>query len=165
MTKLRKMIHQSEFYIFLVIMALAVIIHARSGQFFTGNNLVDLANAMIVPGLFSIGTFMIIVSGGIDVSFPAIAALASYVVTIVLNHFGYTGPIVIPFAFAALIGIACGALNGLFIGKMKLPALIVTLGTASAVQGNTARCPKCTTDQYTSCIDERIWESESFYIS
>ena len=135
MNKIKKLTHQTEFYIFLVIIVLALIIQARSNQFFTGNNLVDLANALIVPALFSIGTFMIIVSGGIDVSFPALAALASYIVTVVLNGMNYTGPIIVPFLFAGAIGLACGAFNGLFIAKMRLPALIATLGTQSVFRG------------------------------
>ena len=135
MNKIKKMTHQTEFYIFLVIIVLACIIQGRSGQFFTGNNIVSLLNAMIVPALFSIGTFMIIVSGGIDVSFPAVAALTSYVVTIVLNAADYTGPIVVPFLFAGALGLACGAFNALFIAKMRLPALIATLGTQSVFRG------------------------------
>lgn len=135
MNTIKKVTHRTEFYIFLVIIVLALIIQIRSDQFFTGNNLVDLAGALIVPALFSIGTFMIIVSGGIDVSFPALAALVSYVVTIVLNGANYTGPIIIPFLFAGALGLVCGAFNGLFIAKMRLPALIVTLGTQSVFRG------------------------------
>ena len=66
---LHKLVRSNEFYLFLVIIALCVVIQARSGQFFTPNNLVDLANAMVVPGLFGVGAYMVIVSGGIDVSF------------------------------------------------------------------------------------------------
>ena len=73
-----KLTRSNEFYVFLVIVALSVVIQARSGQFFTANNLVDIANAMVVPGLFGIGAFMVLVSGGIDVSFPALASLAVY---------------------------------------------------------------------------------------
>ncbi|MEG0256803.1 MAG: ABC transporter permease [Christensenella sp.] len=135
MNTIKKLTHRTEFYIFLVIIALAIVIQARSGQFFTGNNIVDLIGALIVPALFSIGTFMIIVSGGIDVSFPALAALVSYIVTVVLNGANYTGPIIIPFIFAGALGLVCGAFNGLFIAKMRLPALIVTLGTQSVFRG------------------------------
>ena len=39
MNKIKKLTHQTEFYIFLVIIVLALIIQARSNQFFTGNNL------------------------------------------------------------------------------------------------------------------------------
>ncbi|MUP49263.1 ABC transporter permease, partial [Veillonellaceae bacterium M2-8] len=50
MTSLKtKILRANEFWVFLVIVALALVIQARSGQFFTANNLVDLANAMVVP--------------------------------------------------------------------------------------------------------------------
>jgi len=136
MNTIKKVTRRTEFYIFLVIIVLALIIQARSNQFFTGNNLVDLAGALVVPALFSIGTFMIIVSGGIDVSFPALAALVSYVVTIVLNGANYTGPIVIPFLFAGALGLVCGAFNGLFIAKMRLPFRGILQGALNAQQIN-----------------------------
>lgn len=132
---MKQLVRKTEFYIFLVILVLSFVIQAKSDQFFTGNNFVDLARAMIVPGLFSIGTFMIIVSGGIDVSFPAVAALCSYSVTSILLWAGYQGPVIVPFLMAALMGLFMGAFNGLFIAKMRLPALIVTLGTQSVFRG------------------------------
>ena len=61
---------RNEFYIFLVIIVMGVLIELRSGQFFTPNNIVDLLSALIVPGMFALGAFMVIVSGGVDVSFP-----------------------------------------------------------------------------------------------
>lgn len=132
---MKNLLRKTEFYIFLVITILGIIIQGKSGQFFTGNNFVDLMRAMIVPGLFGIGTFMIIISGGIDVSFPAIASLVSYSVTSILLAMNYQGSVLLPFIMAALMGIVLGAVNGVFIGKMKLPALIVTLGTQSVFRG------------------------------
>ena len=79
MLALRRTFGRSEPWVFAAIVALSLLIQARSGQFFTGNNLVDLARALVVPALFSIGCMMVIVSGGIDVSFTAIASLAMYV--------------------------------------------------------------------------------------
>ena len=40
-----------------------------------------------------------------------------------------------PFLFAGALGLACGAFNALFIAKMRLPALIATLGTQSVFRG------------------------------
>ena len=39
---------------------------------------------MVVPGLFAVAAHLVLVSGGIDVSFPALASLAVYVTTRVL---------------------------------------------------------------------------------
>ncbi|PID97788.1 MAG: sugar ABC transporter permease [Actinobacteria bacterium] len=136
MTKIRqKILRSNEFYVFLVIIALAVIIEVRSGQFFTANNLADLANAAIVPGLFAIGAHLVIVSGGIDVSFPALASLAVYATTRFLVDMGYAGPVIVPFAIAILLGALLGAFNGIFTSRLTVPTLIITLGTANVFNG------------------------------
>ena len=132
---LKKLTRRNEPYIFLVVLALAMLIQFRSGQFFTGNNLVDISSAMVVPGLFAIGTFMVILSGGIDVSFPALASLTNYATTKMLLDAGYTGGIWLPVLISLVLGAALGAFNGLFIGILGLPALIVTLGSSSVFKG------------------------------
>ena len=55
---LRKITQRNEFYTFLIVLALAVAVEITSGQFFTPNNAVDLASAMVVPGLFAVAEFM-----------------------------------------------------------------------------------------------------------
>lgn len=130
-----KIIRANEFYVFLVIAAVSLIIQLRSGQFFTPNNLVDLANAMVVPGLFAVGTYMVLVSGGIDVSFPALASLAVYAVTRYLVDSGFQGSILIPFLLVIVLGAVLGAFNGLFTSRLAVPTLIITLGTANVFSG------------------------------
>ncbi len=132
---LRRLTRRNEPYIFLVLLALCLLIEVRSGQFFTANNLVDIASAMVVPGLFALGIYMVIVSGGIDVSFPALASLTSYATTKYLLDAGYTGGIWLPMAMSLVMGAALGAVNGVFIGFFGLPAMIVTLGTSSVFKG------------------------------
>jgi simple sugar transport system permease protein len=129
------MLRSSEPYVLAAIIALCLLIQARSGQFFSGNNLVDLARSLIVPALFSIGCMMVIVSGGIDVSFTAIASLAMFVTDKVLLASHYSGPVVLAYAMAACLGFAMGALNGFLIAILRLPTLVVTLGTSSLYTG------------------------------
>ncbi|MGV8913581.1 MAG: ABC transporter permease [Rhodoglobus sp.] len=132
---MRKLTRSNEFYLLLVIITVSIIIQARSGQFFTANNLVDLANAMVVPGIFAVGAFMVLVAGGIDVSFPALASLAVYATTRVLADAGYTGGVWLPFAMVIVAGAILGAFNGLFTSRFVVPVLIITLGTASVFSG------------------------------
>lgn len=134
-TKMKKLTKYNEFYIFLVIILLSLVIQVRSGQFFTPNNLVDLTSALIVPGLFAIGTFMVIVSGGIDVSFPALASLSVYATTRILVDTGYQGGMLLPIIMCTVFGAVLGSLNGFLISKFNLQPLIVTLGTASIFKG------------------------------
>ena len=131
----RKLFKANEFYLFLVVAAVCLVIQARSGQFFTANNLVDIANAMVVPGLFAVGAFMVIVSGGIDVSFPALASLAVYATTRMLVDTHYDGGIIVPILMTVTFGALLGAFNGYFAGRLAVPELIITLGTASVFAG------------------------------
>ena len=135
MTLINKLVRSNEFYLFLVIVVICVIIQIRSGQFFTPNNLVDLANAMVVPGLFGVGAYMVIVSGGIDVSFPALASLAVYAVTRILVDQDFQGPWIVPFLLVVVLGAVLGAFNGLFTSRIAIPTLIITLGTANVFSG------------------------------
>ena len=132
---IKKLTTRTEFYVFLIILALGVLIQARSGQFFTGNNLVDIASAMIVPGIFAIGVFMVLVSGGMDVSFPALASLSAFATTKLLLDTGFTGGIWLPLLIAVGIGAVLGAFNGFFIGYLNLNAMIITLGASSVFKG------------------------------
>ena len=132
---LKKLARRNEPYIFLVLLALCLLIEFRSGQFFSPNNLVDIASALIVPGLFAIGTFLVIISGGIDVSFPALASLSVYATTKFLLDINYQGGVWLAIVLALTIGALLGAFNGLFIGYFRLPALIVTLGSSSVFKG------------------------------
>ncbi|MGA2545931.1 MAG: ABC transporter permease [Rectinemataceae bacterium] len=131
----RRILKRSEPYVLAATILLGLLIQARSGQFFSGNNLVDLARSLVVPALFSIGCMMVIVSGGIDVSFTAVASLAMYVTdrTLLASH--YSGDIMLAYAMSAGLGLLMGALNGVLIGFLRLPTLVVTLGTASLFTG------------------------------
>lgn len=133
--KLGRLSRRNEPYLLLVLIALGALIEYRSGQFLTANNLVSLASAYIVPGLFTIGAFLVLVSGGIDVSFPALASLSVYVATVFLITIEYTGGAWLAFALAILVGALLGAFNGVFVGIFRLPTLIVTLGTTYVFRG------------------------------
>lgn len=133
--QVKKLLQQNETYIFLILFALSLLIQFRSGQFYTPNNIVDILSAMIVPGLFAVGVFLVILTGGIDVSFPALASLTAYATTKYLLDSGYEGGILLPLLIGIVLGAILGAVNGFFIGYMNLPAMIVTLGTASVFKG------------------------------
>ncbi|MCP1102693.1 simple sugar transport system permease protein [Aequitasia blattaphilus] len=132
---LKKLKKQTEFYVFLIIIALAVFIQIRSGLFFTNNNLVDLLRSMIVPSIYALCALLAFVSTGPDVSFPLIAALSSYLATDIATKMNYKGPVVFVFLIGMFFGMLMGALNGFIIVKYKFPSLIVTLGTSTIFSG------------------------------
>jgi simple sugar transport system permease protein len=131
----RKLFQRTELYIFGAIVLLSILIQARSGQFFTSNNLVDLSRSFIIPALFAIGAQMVIISGGIDISFTAVASLAAFVTTTLLLSIDYSGPVLLPYIMGALLGLLMGAFNGVLIAYFHFPTMVVTLGTSSLFTG------------------------------
>ena len=110
--KTKKLLKRNEFYVAVTIFLLSLVIQLRSGQFFTANNFVDLARAMIIPGMLTMGVMMEIISGGIDVSFPAISMLSMYATLELLLKTEYEGPVALAFAVATMIGLCLGLING-----------------------------------------------------
>ena len=89
---IKKVTKKTEFYIALILIVFCMIVQVRSGQFFTPNNIVDLLRSMTIPTMFCIGEMMVLISGGVDCSFPAVASLAMYFVCTKLDG-AFSNPI------------------------------------------------------------------------
>jgi ribose transport system permease protein len=86
-----------------------------------------------VIGLVGIGQTLVVIGGGIDLSVAATITVAAIVMPLVSFAPDTTGigAIVLTLAVAGAIG----AINGLGIGYLGLPPLIMTLATATTLQG------------------------------
>ena len=65
---LKAKLKSHEFFILAAIVLLGLLIPVTSGQFFDSNNLVDILRACITSCTFALGTYMVIIAGGIDLS-------------------------------------------------------------------------------------------------
>jgi ribose/xylose/arabinose/galactoside ABC-type transport system permease subunit len=79
-----------------------------------------------ISGIMFLGVTWVVAAGEIDISFMEVAALSDMLVAGLVNA-GWGWPLACCVGIAA--GIAVGALNGLLVGYMRLPALITTLAT------------------------------------
>ena len=118
-----------------VILAFVALATVADPSFLSMPTLMDLLRLSIVLGLFAVGAMMVLVSGGIDVSFTAVAAFAMYTTTILLLNVAPDLPWPLAFLVSTAIGAALGAINGALIAGLGLPTLIVTLGTLSVFRG------------------------------
>lgn len=132
---LKKLATRPEFYVFIIILLLSLFIQAKSGLFFSNNNIVDLLRSMTVPLIYAICAYLGFISTGPDVSFPLIAALSGYLATQFVFVTGFDGPIFVVFLVAIFFGLIMGSINGFIIAKYNFPSLIVTLGTTSIFSG------------------------------
>jgi simple sugar transport system permease protein len=135
MKKIRKMTKDTETWVLMIIIVLSLIIQARSGQFFTNNNIVDILRSIIYPSMGAICALLAFVSTGPDVSFPMIGALSSYLAIAITKNTGFDGPWFVVYLIAIFFGALMGAVNGFIIVKYKFPSLIVTLGMSSVISG------------------------------
>ena len=139
---LKRMTRRTEFYMLIVLLLLCALVQYKSGGkliafpgVFTRLN-VTVLRTMVVDGMFAMCTLVVMISGGFDLSFPAIAALSYSLSSTLCVQFGWcqTTPIM-GFVLAAAIGWALGMLNGWIISNFKLNTMIVTLGTQTFFTG------------------------------
>jgi simple sugar transport system permease protein len=118
-----------------VILVVVVAMSLASPAFFTANTFFALVRSSMVPLIFALGVLLVLISGGIDVSFQAVAIFAAYAtITWVLKAGFDPGPVAV-IAIAMAVGALLGLLNGVVIARFRLPTLIVTLGTQSIFKG------------------------------
>ena len=126
---------RNETLVLLVVIVFCLVTTAVQPAFLSLPTLFDLLRNSIVIGIFAIGVLVVLISGGIDVSFTAIAAFAMYATTLILVRLGVDVPWFVAFGLSILIGTGLGLLNAVFIAGFRLPTLIVTLGTLSVIRG------------------------------
>lgn len=125
----------NEGFLVAVILVVVVAMALASPAFFTLSTFFGLVRSSMVPLVLALGVLLVLISGGIDVSSPAIAIFAAYAsVVLVLRAGADLGPVVV-FALAMAVGALLGLLNGVVIARFRLPTLIVTLGTQSIFRG------------------------------
>jgi len=80
----------------------------------------------------ALGMTLIIITGGIDLSAGTASMLCATVLACALNQ---DFPVLAAVLLAVATGGCCGALNGLFIGILRIPPFIVTLGSMTIYLG------------------------------
>jgi len=125
---------RNAFYLLLVIVVFCAAITIVNPVFFTIENLFDLIRSSSGMAILAVGFFMVLLSGGIDISFPAVAIVAQYISVNAIIALGIDN-LALAFAIAVAIGIAFGAVNAFFISVFRIPTLIVTLGTMNIFHG------------------------------
>jgi rhamnose transport system substrate-binding protein len=106
---------------------------AIAQNFFTLGNFFEVTRVSVELGLLAIALTPVIISGGIDLSVGSLMGLSAVVFGAAFQDWHLPLPAAI--AITLLLGLAGGALNGVFIARLNIPPLIVTLGTFSLFRG------------------------------
>jgi ribose transport system permease protein len=113
---------------------------SRWPVFLTRQNLLNVANQIVVVAILSAGLTLVILTGGIDLSVGSLIALAAVVATrLVRDHGGGTnagpGGLLLAAAAGLLLAGVIGAASGGVIVRFNLPPFIATLAVMQAASG------------------------------
>jgi simple sugar transport system permease protein len=134
MTRLKRVSKRTETYLFIFLFAYMAMMSLVNRSFLTLENFFDLAKNSSGMMILATGAFVVLLSGGIDVSFTAVAISGLYISTKTLLALGLNN-LFLAFALSCGIGIFLGFINGFLISRFNLQTLITTLGTLSLFHG------------------------------
>lgn len=118
----------TERWLMLVILCICVALSLTTDTFFTLVNMFDLLNTSAVNVIFAAGLLVVLVAGGIDISFAVGASVVQYIAVTLLMKFG-GGNWAIGLILAAFIGFCLGAINATLIYRFRIISIVVTIAT------------------------------------
>ena len=113
--------------LFFILCAFAIFI---SPAFLDFNNIQNIIRTVMVLGIIAFGMTMVMIVGEIDLSVGSIAAFSCAFGGLFVE----SGSSFTVISLTLLAGLLCGFLNGLGVTLIKVPSLIMTLGTMAIIR-------------------------------
>ena len=131
--KLSQLLISQEGVLFLIMLVSVLLLATRTDKFLTVENLLQQGRFMTEVGLIAIPMTYIIITGGIDLSVGSILGLTAIVLGWTWQELGF--PLELAIITGILSGSLAGFVNGLFIVRVGVPPLIMTLATLALYRG------------------------------
>jgi ribose/xylose/arabinose/galactoside ABC-type transport system permease subunit len=104
-----------------------------SPQFLDVTNLFITFRQAAALGIVAIGQTFVIIAAGIDL---AVGSILSFALVIVCNNMQYSDARILPLLLLVVaLGALVGLVDGFFITRLRVPAIVMTLGMQTALQG------------------------------
>ncbi len=133
-TSARSGIRLNQQIILLIVLAIEIIIFGKIGtNFLTVTNGFEITRVSVEIGLLALALTPVIISGGIDLSVGSLMGLSAVVFGMLWKD--YHWPIVAAAGGTLVGGALAGSINAILITRLRLPPLIVTLGSYSLFRG------------------------------
>ena len=131
--KLRRLLISQEGVLFVIMLVSVLVLATRTDKFLTVDNLLQQGRFMAEIGLIAIPMTYIIITGGIDLSVGSILGLTAIVLGWTWQALGF--PLELAIITGIISGTIAGFVNGLFIVRVGVPPLIMTLATLALYRG------------------------------
>jgi simple sugar transport system permease protein len=126
--------HEGEARIFIVLVVLALFLGFASPSFFSAGNIASLLNNNAVNVIWAVGLLVVLITGGIDISFAVGASVVQYLTALALLALG-GGNWLLGVLFAGAFGVAIGCINATLIAGFRIISIVVTIATFNALFG------------------------------
>jgi simple sugar transport system permease protein len=117
-----------EALLILVIAVMMIGLSVTTSTFLTLSNLFDLVNQSSVNIIFAVGLLVVLIAGGIDISFAVGASVVQYLTALTVIRLG-GGNWALGFIVAACFGFLLGAINATIIYRFRIVSIVVTIAT------------------------------------
>ena len=127
---------------FFALIVIVAVFSFLSPNYFTTSNFLIMASHVAIYGILSIGMLLVILNGGIDLSVGSTLGLCGVVAGflmqgITLKAFGVIAypPVWVVAVLTCGLGALVGAINGVLIAYLRVPAFVATLGVMYVARG------------------------------
>jgi ribose transport system permease protein len=125
---------------YLFLLAMVIFFSLTGPGFFTVNNFSNILVTSTLVGLMAIGQTFVVITAGIDLSIGWTVGLASVIAARTMRDLANGGMDIAPamllgIVAALLVALIPGIINGILIGRVKIPPFIATLGMFGIVRG------------------------------
>ena len=132
MERLKAIVKAKEFSIFVILIVLSVIIQINNPIFFTFSNLTDILRNTSYTLIIATGMTFVLIAKGLDLSVGSVFALCGLISAVLMKNG-------VPALLSVLVGLIAGAgfgcINAFCIVKLRIPAMIATLGSMYMARG------------------------------
>ena len=119
---------------FFIVLALTfALFSVATDNFLSVGNVFGVIHSMTPLAVMSVGMALVVMTGKIDISVGSVAFLSTSIGVIAMRDYGF-GPLA-ACALTLLVGVVCGAVNGVLVARFGVDPLITTLGSMIAFRG------------------------------
>lgn len=120
--------HPTELALLAVLVVICFVLSFTSDRFFTLGNAFDLLNTSSVNIIFAVGLLVVLIAGGIDISFAVAASVVQYLAVTFLGWIG-GGNWAVGLIVSGAIGVALGCVNAFLIHQFRIISIVATIST------------------------------------
>lgn len=131
---MKKILRSRNTGLILVLIILLIAARILTPGLFSTYMIINTLQNNAIYALLAVGEFVVILTGGIDISIASQLAFVGIICTkLSCDH--PTVPGIVFFLLAIVLGALCGALNGFLVGYLHMVPMICTLGTMYIYRG------------------------------